>query len=395
MSFIDSIVDQHKEYESPISFWYWSALASVSAVLKDNVFIDRYIYKLYPNIYVMLHADSGIKKGPPISMARKLTKNLAHCYVGRSSIQGILKDMGSTQTMPGGKFLDKTKAFICSSELTSSIVDDKVALTILTDLYDRNYNEGDWKSLLKMEFFSLVSPTITMLTGTNEAQGEEFFLRKDIHGGYFARTFIIHETHRNKINSLMYKPDKLPDYNEFREYLTVLSKLHGEVIIEDDAKDYYDKWYHEFSEAVDAHQIKYPTGTLNRFGDSVLKVALVTALATRPELVIKEIDIINAIENCEKLIGNVRRTTMGRGKNAMANEMALVMIELCERTDHKISRKQLNKKYWANASSEEWDKITDSLEASGAITKIMIGNELTYVMSDEKVEEVRKHLKGK
>src|SRR3989338_2006700 len=168
MSFIDSIVDQHKEYESPISFWYWSALASVSAVLKDNVFIDRYIYKLYPNIYVMLHADSGIKKGPPISMARKLTKNLAHCYVGRSSIQGILKDMGSTQSMPGGRFLDKTKAFICSSELTSSIVDD--------------------------------------------------------------------------------------------------------------AKCYYDKWYHEFSNSVDKHEIKDPTGTLNRFGDSVLKVALVTAL---------------------------------------------------------------------------------------------------------------------
>jgi hypothetical protein len=395
MNFIESIVDQHKEFESPISFWFWSAVVSISAVLKDNVYIDRYIYKLYPNIYVMLHADSGIKKGPPISLARTLTKGLCNQYVGRSSIQGILKDMGTSSTLPGGKFLDKTKSFICSSELTSSIVDDKVALTILTDLYDRNYNQGDWKSLLKMEFFSLVSPTISMFTATNEAQGDELFLRKDVQGGFFARTFIIHESKRNKINSLMYKPEHLPNLEEAREYLKALSKLNGEVIIEDDAKHYYDNWYKEFSQAVDDNKIKDPTGTLNRFGDSVLKVALNLALGKRPELIIKEEDIVDAIMNCEKLVGNVRRTTMGRGKSAWANEKALVMIELIDRPDHKISRKQLNKKYWANAQSEEWDKIMESLQVAGVIEFTNVGSEIVYYMPENQVEEIRKHLKGK
>lgn len=395
MNFIDSIVEQHKEYESPISFWKWAAIVSVSAVLKDNVYIDRYIYKLYPNIYVMLHADSGIKKGPPISLARRLTKNLCNQYVGRSSIQAILKDMGTTQTVPGGKFLDKNKSFICSSELTSSIVNDPVALTILTDMFDRNYNEGDWKSLLKMEFFSLQSPCVSMFTGTNEAQGEDFFLKKDINGGFFARTFIIHETKRNKINSLMYKPESLPNIDEARNYLTQLSRISGEVVISDDAKRYYDKWYREFSIAVDDNKIKDPTGTLNRFGDSVLKVALNLSMARDLELTIEEEDIINAVTDCEKLIGNVRKTTMGRGKSAWANEKALVMMELVDRTDHKISRKQLNKKYWANALSEEWDKIMDSLESSGVIQKLLIGNEIVYHMPDDQVEEIRKHLRGK
>ena len=395
MTFIDAIVDQHKEFESPISFWYWSALASVSAVLKDNVWIDRFIYKLYPNIYVMLHADSGLKKGPPIALARRLTKGLTHTYVGRSSIQGILKDMGSTESVRGGKLLDKMKCFICSSELTSSIVDDKVALTILTDLYDRNYNEGDWKSLLKMEHFSLQSPTVTMLTGTNEAQGEEFFLKKDIQGGYFARTFIIHETKRNKVNSLMFKPDILPNDSELREYLKQISTLKGEVEIESTARKYYDKWYNDFVHAVDSQQIRDPTGTLNRFGDSVLKVALVTALAKRPELVIKATDIEEAIEQCERLVGNVRRTTMGRGKSGWANEKALAMIELIDRPDHKISRRQLNKKYWANANSDEWDTIMDSLEVAGIVKKVLINNELIYEMPEEQVDEIRKHLKGK
>jgi len=123
-SWLDEIVDQHKELESPLSFWRWSAIAAISAVVKDNVWLNRQIYNLYPNIYVMLHADSGLKKGPPVSMAKRLVKlvNNTNIISGRSSIQGILKDMGSGHTQPGGKVVSKSNVFICSSELSSSIV---------------------------------------------------------------------------------------------------------------------------------------------------------------------------------------------------------------------------------------------------------------------------------
>src|SRR5690606_28300861 len=119
--------------------------AAISAVIKDNVWLDRAkVFKTYGNIYVMLHADSGLKKGPPVSMAKQLVKqvNNTRIITGRSSIQGILKEMGSAQTQPGGKVLTKSVVFVCSSELSSSIVEDKVATKILTDLYDRQYNEG-------------------------------------------------------------------------------------------------------------------------------------------------------------------------------------------------------------------------------------------------------------
>src|SRR5215471_11972178 len=177
----------------------------MSAVVKDQVWMNRQIYNLYPNIYVMLHAESGLKKGPPISLAKKLVREVNNTRIisGRSSIQGILKELGTAQTQPGGKITGKSNAFICSSELTSSIVEDKVATDILTDLYDRQYNIGEWRSLLKMETFNLKDPTITMLTATNEAHSNDFFGKKDIHGGYFARTFVVSETKKNRANSLL------------------------------------------------------------------------------------------------------------------------------------------------------------------------------------------------
>ena len=92
MNWLHDLVAQHDSLESPLSFWYWAAISAISAVVKDNVYIDRQIYKLYLNIYVMLHADSGLKKGPPISMAKQLVDKVGNTSVisGRSSIQGCL-----------------------------------------------------------------------------------------------------------------------------------------------------------------------------------------------------------------------------------------------------------------------------------------------------------------
>ena len=139
MNWLETLVAQHSELESPISFWYWSGIAALSAVVKDQIWLHRQIYNLYPNIYVMLHADSGLKKGPPVSMARQLVSKVGNTQIitGRSSIQGILKQMGGGQSQPGGKIKTNSQVFICSSELSSSIVDDPVATKILTDLYDR------------------------------------------------------------------------------------------------------------------------------------------------------------------------------------------------------------------------------------------------------------------
>src|SRR5690349_9206016 len=132
MSWLDTIVSQHAESESPSSYWRWSAMAALSAVVKDKIWMDRHYYKLYPNIYVMLFGPSGIKKGPPVNMARKLVDQVNNTRVinGRSSIQGILKKLGESETKPGGYIINTSCGFICSSEMASSVVEDKAFMTI-------------------------------------------------------------------------------------------------------------------------------------------------------------------------------------------------------------------------------------------------------------------------
>lgn len=421
MDWLNEIIHQHKELESPESFWRWSAIAALSAIMKDQVWLNRQIYNLYPNIYVMLHAESGLKKGPPISMARQLVKpvNNTRIISGRSSIQGILKDLGTAYTQPGGKLQTKSVAFICSSELSSSIVEDKVATKILTDLYDRQYNVGEWRSLLKMETFDLKDPTVTMLTATNEAMSEDFFTRSAIQGGYFARTFIIYEKESKITNSLVFPLTNPPNYIASSSYLKELAKLHGEFhaiasLERGDEYKYkkikfgrdiwfnpvgilYDDWYDNFKEMMKSQETKDETGTLNRFGDSVLKVAMLLSLANRPELILSEEAMSGAITESEKLLGNVRKTTLG--KHGMSNTSllkSLIIMELLNRDNHQVTRIVLMKKLWMHYSqSEEFDDLMQSFDASGMIKTNSIGNQILYTMPNTQVEELKRFMAGK
>lgn len=423
MNLVEEIVDSRRELESPLSFWMWAALVSISAVVKDSIYLDRQIYKLYPNIYVMLHADSGLKKGPPIALSRKLVSTVNNTKVisGRSSIQGILKDMGTVRTKPGGKIEAGSSVFICSSELTSSLVEDKVATTILTDLYDRQYNEGKWRSLLKMEEFSLKDPTVTMFTATNEAHSSDFFARKDIQGGYFARTFIVTETEENRPNSLSLPLKRPIDDDQCIKYLKNIGQLKGafkslgqrekadgyereyidpqtgEVGYYTGAGYIYEDWYQGFKSSLKIQLNKDDTGTLNRFGDSVLKIAMLLSLAKKPELEISAETMEQSILIGEKLVGNVKQATLGaKGLSDSSPFKTKLIMELLNRENHQISKTMLMKKMLMHyKTAREFDEIMNSIEATGVFKQEMMGNQVIYTMPRSEVILYERMFAGK
>jgi hypothetical protein len=398
MNWIDEVLDQHKELETPLTFFYWSGLAAISAAVKDNVWLFQQFYNVYPNIYVMLHAKSGLKKGPAISMAKQIVKQVNNTRIisGRSSIQGILKELGTAFTQPGGVVVNKAIAFICSSELSSSIVDDPAAMSILTDLYDRNWNEGDWKSLLKSENFKLRDPTITMLTATNEAHSEEFFGKQDIQGGYFARTFIIYADRENAINSLVDPLEHAPDYKYLAAYVKKLAELKGAFtpLHKTPAGEYYKIWYNEFARM--RKDVVDDTGTLNRFGDSVLKVAMLLSLAREPKLEISLEAMEESVLQCEKLIGHTRRVTMGKkGRSSFANQKVMIIEKLLARENHMMSRAQLMLDMHYHLNANELDEIMRGFEESGQIKAEQHGAQILYHMPDAVVQKLQDWMKGK
>jgi hypothetical protein len=261
-----------------------------------------------------------------------------------------------------------------------------------------------------------------MLTATNEAHSSDFFGKKDIHGGYFARTFVISENRRNRANSLLVPLTNPPDYPKHIEYLKELAKLSGSFAPlakrEQDDNGYryarkepvtgetnyfteagvvYQQWYENFVNEVLTDDLKDDTGTLNRFGDSVLKVAMLLSLSRSPELYIDPESMQLAIGHCEKLVGNVREMTHGKkGLSESKNIKTLIIAELFGRDTHQISRAMLLKRMWAHyKEASELDEIMMSFDQAGMIKAETIGNQIIYRMPDSIVAEYKKHYAGK
>lgn len=401
MTWLNELMDSTAEMESPRSFWYWSGVATISAILKDNVWLSRgQAYNLYPNIYVMLLAGSALKKGPPIGLAKNLARIVGNTkvIVGRSSIQGILKELGTAVTdEKTGKVNTKSAGFVVASEFSSSLVEDPATFNCLTDLYDRHYNIGEWKSLLKSDTFSLKDPTLTMLVATNEPHLRDFVKEKDVYGGFFGRMFVIKEETVSRLNSLIDNLDNPPVPEKLAEHLKVLAKLQGQfkTLSATPAGKLYDEWYNDFYNNVRKHRIEDKTGTIGRFGDSVLKVAMILALSEKPELEISYSAMEEAISVCEKFVEGVRRATMGAtGKQQYAQQKTLIINELLSRENHQVSREILLRKFWMHLNVNELDEIMSSFAESKMIKPHNYGGTMVYEMPKHVAEQLLNFMRG-
>lgn len=398
-TWLELLLRSTDELESPKSFWMWSALATIAAIVKDNVYLDRGgAFKQYPNIYVMLLARSGLRKGPPINLAKRLVTKVNNTRIinGRSSIQAILKEMGTATTSPGGKVNAKADAFILASEMSASFVDDKATMDILTDLYDRIYNEGEWKSLLKLETFTLKDPIISMLLGTNEPHFKNFFQEKDVHGGFIGRMFVIAEYKKHRTNSLIDDLENPLVVETLLPHLKALSMLKGPFasLSKTEAGMLYNKWYTELDEVYD--RVEDKTGTLERIGESVIKVAMLLSLARSTDLVISIEDMIQAISACQRLVGNIRRQTLSQGsKQNFAEQKTLIIEELMTRETHEISQEQLLKKYWMHFNIDQLTIIMQSFDLAKLIMTESIANKIIYRMPEDKYIEMKRFMEGK
>jgi hypothetical protein len=398
MTWIEHLLKVTKESESPRKYYYWAGMSAIAGVVKNNVYLDKFYYKLYPNIYVLLIGRSGIRKGPPVSLAKRLVSEVGNTRVisGRASIQAIISELRTARTMnDNGPPLTDAVGFLTSSEFASFIIQDQQALTILTDLYDGDYNP-EWVNMTKVSGSEkLKNPCLTMIGASNEVHFRDAVPDNALGGGFVARTFIIHADKKSTINSLTTAPKEVISIPKLADYLRVLSKLKGQFSFSDNGKKVYDDWYMQYSEGDYADT----TGTIDRLHDHVLKAAMLISLSRKTNLVLEEVDIAEAISTCQDFVPGARRVSMGGGKSPSAPGTAVFLRELLTRKEHDygMSRVNLLRKHWAYFDSIELDRIVESLENQKAITlKLMDngnGRELYYFLTEGVIKNYTKMTK--
>jgi len=232
VTWLEQVLESTKGSESPKEYYYWAALSAMSAVVANNIYLDRFYYKLWANIYVILVGRSGLRKGPPVQLAKALVEEVdnTRVFAGRSSIEAIISELATASTSKNGKppIMD-SRGYLVSSEFASFIIQNESALTILTDLYDRNYHDKSWDYLTKSGGKKqLKEPYISLIGASNEVHFKEAIPQNALGGGFIARTFIIHADKKSGSNSLTERPNTMVSIPELASYLKKLSGIKGE-----------------------------------------------------------------------------------------------------------------------------------------------------------------------
>ena len=380
---LDQILNSTRENEAPSRFFYWAALTSISAVVKKNVYLERFYYKLYPNIYTFIVAKSGMKKGIPVSLAKALVSKVNNTRIisGRNSVQAIVRDLSKAFSTEEGLVIKDAHGFLVSGELASFLIKDPDALTILTDIYDTHSYEKEWTNSLKQsDREKLKSPCLCMLGATNEIHFNDAVPPNAIGGGFIARTFIIYADERGTVNPLTEKPTHIVDVDSLAEYLNTIKDVKGVFNWSDDAKDLYENWYYKY--VMETHND--PTGTMERMPDQILKAAMLISLSESPNLILSKRNIEEALSVALECVAGVKQVTMGAGKSALAYQTKLVLRELIERPDHKTTRAKLLMKYWGELDSFDLDRIIETLLSAGAIE--ITNDRKTYILKKGTLE---------
>lgn len=371
MNWISKVLEASEEAETPISFLYWSAIAAIAATVANNVYVNRKgIYELKPNVYVMLMAKSGLGKGFPVNIAKKLvTKTKATRIIsGRNSVQSLVRDLATSETAPDSptpQFTD-SRGFFVTSEFATSLVRDEASLTILTDLYDCHWNEEWSTKLISRPTDKIINPNLTVLSGSSPSHFFEAIPKVNITGGFVGRLLVIYEEKRSKINPLM--SDVIgEDIEEFKFPYDELAK-HLIYIYEEtkqvkrfkwtrSAANLWEAWYKPFRKL----EVEDKTGYAERLPDHVLKVAMCLSLAETADCVFRDSHLEEAIEKGLSLEYSTKRVSEGQGKDPLGPQSKIILDYLLSAPRYTMSRQRLLVKGYGDYDSAALDRIMDGI----------------------------------
>jgi hypothetical protein len=372
-SWIQDILNDHTDVETPESWIYWSLLFTISSVAANAYTLKSFSGKVtyYPNVYIILLGDSGRGKGYPVNLAKQflLEADVTRVIAGRSSIQAIIKEASTTRSTPGKAIITDSRAAIINGELSSAIIGDPQALEILTDLFDRNYHNKPWVNLLKGDGAErLKEPYFSCLFGSSPAHFYNSIPQHNIQGGYIGRNLVIYEEKRARDLDLLNPEGDNTDNDWFRDkaipqyvpHLINIASNKMRLIPEESARVLYNTWRSQWR----ANETRYndKTGFITRIPDHCLKVAMCLCLSRYENHgIIIESDVTEAIHKVTGLIYANTKTVEGNGIDPLAAATRKVMDILIAAPENQILRRELLQKGFGDFEPQVLDRIIDAL----------------------------------
>lgn len=382
MTFVDSVLHHTRLYESPGSFWKWSAYACIAGVIRDQVWLVDGDSKLYPNVYILFLAPSAQKKARPVNLAEHLVAEIGNVGVisGRTSIQAILTEIGHSETDKHGRIKKGGSAIFFAPELAAGLVQDEQSVQILTDIYDYK-PKGHTTNLVGRGKLKLENLVFSMLGASNDELLRSVYSSKAIYGGLLGRTFLITPNEFRPANAFPQADEK--GFNRLITQLLEISRLEGPIVYEEDARDYYERWYKQYREKSKLKDDR--SGVYGRLPTNVKKLATLLA-ANEVTTCVSLAHVEEAIDECLALLPNYSSFMISAGKSTIAEAGAIIMDILSRHKGKLVEKKDLLRDHWMHFDDELLTKVITTFTIAKLVEHDVRGMKEFYKLTDYGLE---------
>jgi hypothetical protein len=341
-------------HESPEDFHMWVAITLMSIVVKRNVWMNRGYYKLYPNLYTILVAESALlRKSSSIRIGVNLVKEAMpeqlNLFAQKITPEGLIHYLALISEEQ-----KKSEATIISDELAVTLgncAKDPTLLQLLTTLYD-SADRFEYATISRgVERCEQIC--VSMLAGSTPEWLKSSMPEDAVGGGFFSRLILVNRTECGRRNP--HPEDTIsPEVEAFKEVcigdLRAISNVKGEFKWEPRAKQMFSDWYCDYNEPDKASA--HLRGYYGRKGDTIIKLAMLCSLSSNDSLILTERDFNFALrllnENEQYLtdiIDKMGQTQTGKDQNQVLNIITkagmITHSKLMQRVSYKYDKDSL------------------------------------------------------
>lgn len=367
-------------------FRLWTAISCVAAALRRKCSLPWGSLTFYPNMYIVLVAPSGARKGtamgPGQDMLREIgIKMTAEATTRESLIRELSKATDSIPHPETGALELHSSLTIFSQELTVFLgYQNHQLLSDLTDWYDCR---KVWTYRTKTQGTDEIQGVwVNLIGATTPSLIETSMAHEAIGGGLTSRMIFVFEHKRGKIVAL---PWLTPADHSLREKLVRdlerISYMSGNFVVDDTFIEIWVPWYEAQDDNPPFNDDRF-SGYLERRAMHALKLSIILNASRTDEMLVSRQDLERAIAILESTELKMPCAFSGVGKLAYADAMNKIMTEIAVRKE--TSFKELLQRFYYDIDKFTLTKIIESLETMGYVKSVIKGNKpvIIYTRTD-------------
>lgn len=367
--------------EIPDIFALWTGIATISAALGRDCFVDMGHFTVFPNMYVVLVAGSAkCRKSTAINIAADFIRRIEppiKTMSQKMTPEALIGSLSGTNVKGDSSIISEAVGVAVVDEL-ATLIDANAFKSGMIPLLTKLYDDKDFPYETRSRGIELVkNPCLSILGGSTLHWIRESVPVVAIGGGFTSRViFVFCDSSDKLVPWPKLTEENIKRGDAIAHDLCQVAKMRGAFGFTDNAKSMYSSEYKNFRERSPLYGEKSLAGYAGRRHDILTKLCMIVSASLRENRIVDEKDVgvaLNILRNAEANMPRVLTAITAERTGDVCEEVLNII-----RNKQIISRAALLTKMRYKLSAQELDIIINTLTEMRVVQAIITKGSVDY-----------------